>query len=151
MQLRALAVAVVTVLLGTGARADTAADVRAVYQQFVTAQNAGDLQKVRSVLLDSPRFLWITDGMAVWGPDAALARMALFQQSEIWQVEPDPAKSQVIELGAVTAIFHLPLTLAIGAKAAGPDRLRFLVEVVCTRTAAGWRIAALLTTADKPG
>ena len=133
------------------ARADTALEVRALYQDFVAAQNAGDLATVRALLVDQPSFLWVTDGTAVWGPDAAIERMGLFQKSEIWHVDPDLARSRTILLGHDAAILHLPLTLAIGARSPGPDRLRFLVEVVCHRTAAGWRIAALLTTTDKSG
>jgi uncharacterized protein (TIGR02246 family) len=141
--------AVIWLLVGHHARADTAADVRALYQQFVAAQNAGDLAKVRSLLVDTADFLWITDGMAVWGPDATVERMSLFQKSEIWRVEPSLDKSRVVELGPDAAIFHLPLVLVIGSSSPGPSRLKFLVEIVCRKTAAGWRIAALLTTADK--
>jgi len=30
-----------------------------------------------------------------------------------------------------------------------PDRLRFLVSVLCVKTPAGWRIAALFTSTEK--
>jgi uncharacterized protein (TIGR02246 family) len=131
--------------------ADTASDVRALYQQFVTAQNAFDLAKVRSLFIDRPDFLWVSDGTAVWGRDATLERMSVFQKSEIWRVEPELAKGRVIELGAEAAVYHLPLVLVIGSSSPGPSRLKFLVEVVCQKTSDGWRIAALLTTTDKSG
>ena len=51
-------------------RADTAQDVRAVSEQFAAAQNARDLAKVKTFLIDSPKFLWVSDGMSFWGPDA---------------------------------------------------------------------------------
>jgi uncharacterized protein (TIGR02246 family) len=139
------------IMQGQSAAADTASEVRALYEQFVSAQNASDLKTVRSLLIDGPDFLWITDGMAVWGRDAAIARMSLFQKSEIWRVEPDLGKSRVVELGPGAAIFHLPLLLVIGSATPGPSRLKFLVEVVCRQTSAGWRIAALLTTTEKSG
>ncbi len=141
--------AMLCVLPGPSAKADTASDVRALYQQFVTAQNAGDLATVRSLLSDKADFLWVTDGIAVWGRDATIERMSLFQKSEIWRVEPSLDKSRTVELGSDVAIFHLPLALVIGSSSPGPSRLKFLVEVVCHKTAAGWRIAALLTTTEK--
>jgi hypothetical protein len=127
---------------------ETSAAVLSLYREFAAAQNARDRAAIRRTFLDSPRFLWISDGMAVWGPDVVLDRMGLFQQSEVWRVEPDFGKADVVALTADSAMLHLPLALVIG-KAAAPDRLRFLVEVICVRTPDGWRIAALLTTNDK--
>jgi uncharacterized protein (TIGR02246 family) len=145
------AIAAFWIMLGQSAKADISSDVRALYQQFITAQNAGDMEEVRSLLIDRPDFLWVTDGMAVWGRDPTIARMSFFQKSEIWRVEPSLDKSRIVELGPDAAIFHLPLVLVIGSSSPGPDRLKFLVEVVCHKTTAGWRIAALLTTTDKSG
>lgn len=124
--------------------------VRTLYAKFVDAQNAHDLDHVRAVLLDSPTFLWVSDGMSVWGPDTTLARMASFQKAEVWRVEPDMARSTAVEVSTTVAYLHLPLTLVIGGKAApGPDRLRFLVSMLGVKTAKGWRIAALFTTTEK--
>ena len=145
------AIAAMIVCVGAVARADTVADVRGLYERFVAAQNVGNMEVVRSLLDERPEFLWVTDGMAVWGRDAAIARMRLFQKSEIWRVEPELGKARTIELGADAAVFHLPLTLVIGSSAPGPNHLRFLVEIVCRRTDGAWRIAALLTTTEKPG
>src|ERR687893_274411 len=52
------------------ASAAPADEVRELYGRFLEAQNARDLARVRSVLLDSPKFLWVSDGMSVWGPGA---------------------------------------------------------------------------------
>ncbi|MFZ1427006.1 MAG: nuclear transport factor 2 family protein [Geminicoccaceae bacterium] len=125
-------------------------EMRTLYARFVAAQNARDLDHVRAVLLDSPTFLWVSDGMSVWGPDETLARMASFQKAEVWRVEPNLARSTTVEVSPTVAYLHLPLTLEIGGKAAPrPDRLRFLVSVLGVETAEGWRIAALFTTAEK--
>src|SRR6266851_2386177 len=148
----ALALFVVTLLAGAvpaQAADDPASASRLVYQRFVAAQNAGDLAAVEAILLDSPNFLWVSDGMSIWGRAATLARMALFQQAEIWHVDPDLAKAVTVPLDDKTAFLHLPLVLAIGSKAGGVDRVKFLVSVLCVETAQGWRIAALFTTGDK--
>jgi hypothetical protein len=55
-----------------------------------------------------------------------------------------------VRVSDTTAFLHLPLTLVIGSQPS-PDRVRFLVSVLCVRAAEGWRIAALFTTAEKPG
>jgi ketosteroid isomerase-like protein len=145
----ALAAAHLTGLATTrSARADWGDEVRATYLAFAAAQNARDLKSVRSLLLDSPQFLWVSDGRSVWGPDATIARMASFQEAEVWRVEPALADAVPVRMGTGSAFLHLPLRLVIGS-AAEPDRLKFLVTALCSRTADGWRIAALFTTTDK--
>src|SRR4051812_27185589 len=134
-------------LASTGARADEA-DIRATYKDFAAAQNARDLHKIGALLIDSPRFLWVSDGVSVWGPEATLARMASFQEAPVWRVEPDLARAVAVDVGADAGFLHLPLRLVIGV-GDNPDRLRFLVSVLCVRTAKGWRIAALFTTSEK--
>jgi hypothetical protein len=130
------------------ALADPGGEVRAVYGRFLEAQNARDLARVRQVLLDSPRFLWVSDGKSVWGPDALVERMSLFQKAEVWRVDPDLQRAVAVEIDDRAAYLHLPLVLTIGP-AAKPDRLRFLVSVLGVETAQGWRIAALFTTDQK--
>ena len=116
-------------------RATPADEVRAVYGRFLAGRSR-DLQQVRSVLWNSPTFLWVSDGMSVWGVDALVERMGQFQQAEIWHVEPDLAKAVPVELSATTAYLHLPLVLTIGSSAK-PDLLRFLVSVLGVQTPGG--------------
>jgi ketosteroid isomerase-like protein len=130
------------------AAAGTAEEVRAAYQRFVTAQNARDLAAVREVLADTPQFLWVSDGQSIWGREATLSRMASFQEAEIWRVEPGLQQSVTVPVSDDAGFLHLPLDLVIGA-AGGPDRLKFLVSVLCVKTGQGWRIAALFTTTAK--
>lgn len=131
------------------ASASPSDEVRAVYTRFAAAQNARNLDQVRAVLLDSPRFLWVSDGKTFWGRETMLERMASFQEAEVWQVEPAVDKAVAVEVGDGAAYLHLPLTLVIGARPS-PDRLKFLVSVLCVSTPEGWRIAALFTTTEKP-
>ncbi len=137
-----------TISLAAPAHADPQQDIRALYETFVTAQNAHDIEGVRSVLSDSADFLWITDGRPVWGREEMLTRMATFQDAEVWRVEPEYDASRVIVLDDDTAVFHVPLVLVIGSKA-DPARLKWLVEVLCQKETAGWRIAGLFTSVDK--
>ena len=137
-----------TALTPLGARASNEPDIRATYEAFAAAQNARDLDRVGALLINSPRFLWVSDGVSVWGPEATLARMASFQEAPVWRVEPDLARAVAVDVDADAGFLHLPLRLVIGA-GDNPDRLRFLVSVLCVRTPNGWRIAALFTTSEK--
>lgn len=133
------------------AQASEASAVVATYLAFVTAQNAGDLEAVRALFTQTPQFLWVSDGMSIWGRDAAIARMSLFRSSEVWRVTPDLDRAVPVVLDERTAYLHLPLELAIGARAK-PDVLPFLVSMLCHRPepSARWGIAALFTTTRKP-
>lgn len=139
-------------VLAAGSRTYSAQDgdgeIRALYERFVTAQNARDLNGVRQVLSDRSDFLWISDGRPFWGREAMIARMASFQEAEVWRVEPEYASFKVVQLDGETAYLHVPLGLVIGRKG-DPARLRWLVEVLCQKTHGEWRIAALFTAEDK--
>jgi len=143
-----LAVLLAFGLAAQSALAGTADDVRATYLRFAEAQNARDPARIGAFFIDGPDFLWVSDGKSFWGREAVLARMSGFQKAAVWRVEPDIDHSTVAEAGADTALLHMPLTLVIGA-AENPDRLRFLVSILFARRAGEWRIAALLTTAEK--
>ena len=77
-------------------------EVRAAFDQFVTAQNAHDLKAVEASLLAAPEFLWITRGTAVWGHEAALKRFAALYGGT-WRLEPETSNLKVIMLGQEVA------------------------------------------------
>src|SRR6201989_175443 len=77
-------------------------EVRATFQEFVTAQNAHDVKAVEALLLPSPNFLWITRGAPVWGRDAALQRfVALYQGT--WHLDPETAGLKIVMLSDAAA------------------------------------------------
>lgn len=123
---------------------------RALYARFVAAQNAHDFAAVRATLLDGPGFLWVTNGLSLWGPDAAIARMRGFHGNEVWRIDPAWDRAAGTVVTPETALLHVPLVLTVG-RAADPARYRILVTAVTARGADGaWRIAALLTTDENP-
>ena len=65
---------------------------------FVAVQNTHDEKAVTSLLLDSPEFLWITRGTAVWGRGPAMKRFAALYQGT-WQLAPDPSELKVMMSG----------------------------------------------------
>ena len=148
--LHGLALGALAVLPARPAVAASGGELVDTYKRFVTAQNANDLATVRELFTETPRFLWVSDGQSVWGRDAAIERMGLFRQSEVWQVTPDLDSAVTVTLDERTAYLHLSLVLAIGAKS-GPDQLPFLVSLLGIRESASapFRIAALFTTTRK--
>jgi ketosteroid isomerase-like protein len=123
---------------------------RRLYAEFVAAQNAHDFDRVRATLLDSERFLWVTNGLSIWGRETAVRRMSGYHTAQVWRITPDAARARAVEAGPDTAFLHLPLVLEIGDRD-GPDHFRFLVSALCVRTPEqGWRFAALFTTIANP-
>jgi ketosteroid isomerase-like protein len=135
--------------MSSSAKADTRTDVLALYNAFAAAQNVRDPVRIKAVLLDSPDFLWVSDGKSVWGREALLERMSRFQTLEVWRVEPLLDRARVVEVSADVAYINMPLDLHLGTKSA-PTVTRFLVSILCRKTPEGWRIAALFTTLDNP-
>ena len=133
---------------GAPVMADARDDIVQLYLRFVAAQNAHDLSAVRDLLSDSPDFIWVSDGRAVWGADATVSRMSTFQQSAVWRVVPALDRSRTVVLSGDVGFLHLPLVLTIGSVDA-PDHLPFLVDMVARKSASGWKIEALFTTGDK--
>lgn len=140
-----IAAALALALGGGPALAGPAEEARRLYAAFAESQNAHDLARVRALLLDGPDFLWVTNGLSVWGAEAALARMARFQANEVWRIEPDMARARAVTVTPGSAVLHVPLLLEVG-RAAEPARYAILVSALCVETQSGWRIAALFTT-----
>ena len=139
----AIAVASMIGLPASGAVASPADDVRAVFAQFVTAQNSHNLSDVRDVLLDSPGFLWVTRGMPVWGRDAALKRFNTLYEGT-WKLSPDSANLKVELVSETTAQLYVPIMFNIGAPGQPAPDTSFLMTQTVVKTSEGWRIASIL-------
>ena len=139
-------VASVTVLLVLGAALPawgSEDDVRLSFDRFVAAQNAHDLAAVGDLLLDSPKFLWITRGAAIWGRDAALNRFdALYKGT--WRLEPDRAEMRVTLLNESVAQLYVPILFTIAGPGVPPQPTRFLMNQILVKTATGWKVASIL-------
>jgi hypothetical protein len=143
---RLLALALIGLGLGGPAQAGPAEEAMALYRRFVAAQNAHDFAAVRATLLPSPDFLWVTNGLSLWGPEAMLQRLMQFHANEIWRIDPAWDRARAVPVSDASAVMHVPLLLTVGRQAE-PARYRILISALCVRTPAhGWRIAALFTT-----
>jgi hypothetical protein len=118
-------------------------EVRATFDRFVAAQNAHDVKAVESLLVGSPQFLWITRGTAIWGVDAALKRFASLYEGT-WRLDPETSSLRVMALGDAAAQIYVPINFTIGASSQQPQPTRFLMNMVLTRTASGWKVSSIL-------
>jgi uncharacterized protein (TIGR02246 family) len=151
--------ALATAACGRGARAQTTGsgggpaegDARALFERFVAAQNAHDAAAVEALLWDSPDFLWVTRGQAVWGREAAMERFrALYRGT--WRLEPDMAQFRAVALGPGAMQLFVPVLFTIGAPGQPAQPTRFLMNQTLRREGDGtWRVASILPIPLPPG
>ncbi len=116
--------------------------MRAAFDRVVAAQNAHDAGAVSALLADSPDFLWVTRGEAIWGREAAMARFRTLWQGT-WHLEPDSAAFRIVlERPGVAEVF-VPVTFTIGAAGQPPATARFLMNQVWV-DGKEWTLASLL-------
>jgi hypothetical protein len=118
-------------------------DVRAVFERFIVAQNAHDMPAVGELLWDSPQFLWVTRGTAVWGRESALARFAALYRGT-WRLDPTLAELRVVSLADGVAEIHVPIVFTIGTPGQAAQTTRFLMNQMLIKTAGGWKVASIL-------
>lgn len=124
-------------------------EIRSAVERFVAAQNAHDLAAVGDLLWDSPDFLWITRGTAVWGRSAALKRFETLYQGT-WRLEPVMADLKIMSLGDRAAQIHVPIVFTIGAPNRPPQQTRFLMNQTLVKTTQGWKVSSILPIAAAP-
>jgi ketosteroid isomerase-like protein len=141
------AVTCLALLVGAMARHTALAasedEVRAAFERFVAVQNAHDKKALASLLLDSPDFLWITRGTAVWGHDPAMKRfVGLFQGT--WKLAPDPSGLKVTMIGDGVAQLFVPIAFTIGNAGQPAQTTTFLMNQILRKTADGWKVSSIL-------
>jgi hypothetical protein len=125
-----------------GARASTEDEVRAAFDRFVQVQNAHDLRALEALLVDSPQFLWITRGTAVWGREAALQRWAKLYEGT-WRLDPEPASVRVTPIAEGAAQLHAAVQFTIGAANQPAQVSRFLLNQVLVKSGGAWRVMSI--------
>ena len=142
MKIGFLALTLVLAAMSSAMAADEA-DVRALVERFVAAQNAHDSRAVGDLLWDSPQFLWVTRGTAIWGRQPALARFETLYQGT-WRLEPVLAELRIVHVADGVAGIHLPIGFTVGAPGQPAQTTRFLMNQVLVKTGAGWKVASIL-------
>jgi hypothetical protein len=135
----------VAMLIYVASACGAGSDVRTAFQKFVSVQNAHDLASLKAMLLDSPDFLWISGGVAIWGRDAAMRQFAALYKGT-WKLEPNMAgfKAQKLD-DSVTAVF-VPLTVTFAAPGKPSVKLKQLMSQIYMRIGGDWKLAKILPT-----
>ena len=137
------AFAAVLMIVAGSAQAGTEDEVKAQFSKFVAAQNAHDLKAVGDLLLDSPQFLWITQGAPIWGREAALKRFeALYQGT--WSLDPKTDELKVFEVQPGVAQLYVPITFMIAPAGQPAQPMRFLMNQILVKTPNGWKVSSVL-------
>jgi hypothetical protein len=104
----------------------------------------------KTLLADSPQFLWITRGTAVWGRDAALQRFAKLYEGT-WHLDPDLASVRVTPLSDRAAQLHAAVQFTVGAPNQPPQVTRFFLIQILVKSSGTWRVMSIfLTPAPAP-
>ena len=130
-------------IFATAAYANMEEEVRAVFDKYITTQNAHDLKGMRSLLADSPDFLWITRGKAVWGREAALKSLEE-RYKGTWKIEVDKKELRVISVSRRVAQVFAPTQLSVGEPGTEPARNRLYINLVMVKKPEGWQIVSIL-------
>jgi hypothetical protein len=134
--------AITLACVGSAARASVEDEVRAAFDRFVQIQNAHDAKALEPLLADSPQFLWITRGTAVWGRDAALQRFSKLYEGT-WRLDPDSTTVRVVPLSDSVAQLHATVQFTIGAPNQPPQTTRFLLNQVLVKSGSAWRVMSI--------
>jgi len=125
-------------------------EVVALFDRFVTAQNAHDATAVGELLWDNPGFLWITAGVPIRGEEAALKRFKTLYEGT-WRLEPKLDELQVTQLTADVAQIYSPIDFTIGPAGQAATTTRFFFNAVVVKAGQGWQVASILPiAAPKP-
>ena len=118
-------------------------DVRTVFERYIAIQNAHDLESMRGLLVDSPDFLWISRGKAVWGREAALKGFEE-RYKGTWFIEADRRDFRVISVSRRVAQVHAMTELTFGDPGVEPKNVRLHINLVMVKKPEGWQIASIL-------
>ncbi|HEY7674632.1 MAG TPA: SgcJ/EcaC family oxidoreductase [Burkholderiales bacterium] len=140
---RFAAVVLGTLLVASAHAATMEDEVRAVFDKYIAAQNAHDLKTVRTLLLESPDLLWISQGRPLWGRDAALKGLE-DRYRGTWHIDVDRKEFRVVSVSRRVAQVYAQTQLTMGDPGVEPARNRVYINLVMVKKPEGWRIASIL-------
>ncbi len=118
-------------------------EVQATFERFVAAQNAHDVKAVESLLLNSPDFLWITRGTAIWGSESALKRFSALYEGT-WRLDAEASSLKITMLGDRAAQIYVSIMFTIGPPGQSAQATRFLMNQILVKTPSGWKVSSIL-------
>ena len=141
---------IVLMTVGSGGCASAAADeavARAFFSKFVAAQNAHNVDDVKSMLWNSPSMLWFSRGVETRGRDAVAARFKEYYAGT-WHLEPDMSQFHATTISDDVVQILVPIVFTRGLPGKPPQDNTFLISQTFVRDADGWHIASILPIAN---
>lgn len=130
------------VMLAAPAKANSERDVRASFEQFVSAQNAHDLSALERLLVDGPQFSWVTRGIVIKGRAAAIERFRELYRGT-WQLKVT-GNTDTFVIDKRTIEIIAPATFNIGQPGIVPTQTSYLLAQVWRRDGKEWRVVSIL-------
>jgi uncharacterized protein (TIGR02246 family) len=118
-------------------------EVRVVFEKYIASQNAHDMKSMRNLLADSPDFLWISRGKAIWGREAALKALEE-RYKGTWHIDADKKELRVISVSRRVAQVYAPTQLTVGDPGVEPAKNRLYINLVMVKKPEGWQIVSIL-------
>jgi len=122
-------------------------EARAFFTKFVAAQNAHNLDDVKSMLWNSPSMLWFSRGVETRGREAVAARFKEYYDGT-WHLEPDMSQFHVSAISDDVMQILVPIVFTRGLPGKPPQDNTFLISQTFVRDANGWHIASILPIAN---
>jgi ketosteroid isomerase-like protein len=143
-----LALAITILSSSTPASAEpNDAEVRAFFMKFVAAQNAHDLNEVKSMLWNSPDMLFFSRGTEARGVEAAADRFKEYYKGT-WHLEPDMSQFHTGAISPNVVQILVPIMFTRSLPGGQPQSNTFLISQTFVRDAQGWHIASILPVAN---
>jgi hypothetical protein len=147
---RVIAFLAVIMLAVPGGQASAAADeteARAFFTKFVAAQNAHDVDGVKSMLWNSPGMLWYGRGAETRGRDAVADRFREYYQGT-WHLEPDMSQFHVTVVSNDVMQILVPIVFTRGLPGQPSQDNKFLISQTFVHDAEGWHVASIMPIAN---
>ncbi|MGU3467700.1 YybH family protein [Methylobacterium sp. C33D] len=141
------AAAIALMLPGRASADQSETEARDLFTRFVTAQNAHDVDDVRSMLWASPEALFFSRGADIRGADAVAERFKTYYQGT-WRLNPDMSNFHATALSTDVVQILVPVVFTRGLPGHEPRTDTFLICQTLKKTQDGWRVASILPIAN---
>jgi len=124
------------------------AEVHALFERQVKAENDHDLAGIASVLAEEqdsedPRVMFVARVGRFAGREAVLRRFE-GNFSGTWAFHPDMTQFHAVLLAPDVIHLDVPTEVTVGASDQPARTAHFIVNQIAVRTASGWRFAAII-------
>ena len=123
------------------------AEARAIFERFITAQNAHNADDVKALLWNSPATLLFARNIETRGRDAVADRFKTYYEGT-WHLEPDMSKFHVAVISNEVMQVLVPIVFTRALPGKPPQENTFLISQTYVRDTNGWSVASIMPIAN---